>query len=68
MSDEPFTLPPTPLMEPGRALAVARAYKALAEHLTELRVAADARRAEQQSQWWLTYSIALKQTEGGQKP
>jgi hypothetical protein len=64
MSDEPFSIPPVPLMEPAKARDVARAYKALAEHLTDLRVPADARRAEQQSQWWLTYAIALAQTKG----
>ena len=63
MSDEPFSLPPTPLMEPAKARDVARGYKALAEHFTDLGVTGEARRAERQSRWWLTYAITLAQTQ-----
>ena len=59
MSDPLFGLPPIPLMTPERARDVARSYKALADHLRDLGVIADATRAERQSQWWLNYSIAL---------
>ncbi len=68
MSDGLFGLPPTPLMTPEKARDVGRAYKALANHLTELGVQGEAGRAERDSQWWLTYSIALAQTPPGNKP
>ena len=61
MSDQPYALPPVPLMTPERAVLVARNYKALAENLANL-VPGDAARAERQSQWWLNYSIALAAT------
>ena len=59
MSDDPFSLPPTPLMTPEKARDVGRAYKALASHLTELGVQREAGVAMRDSQWWLTYSISL---------
>ena len=62
MSDNPFSLPPTPLITPEKALYVSRAYKALAENLTEAGIPREAGHAERQSQWWVTYSIALSQT------
>lgn len=69
MSDEPpFMLPPTPLMSADKARDVARAYKALGTHLTEMGLQREAALAMRDSQWWLTYSIALAQTppkEGG---
>ncbi len=61
MSDEAFSLPPTPLMTPQKALDVGRAYKALARHLTELGVRREADLAMRDSHWWVTYSIALAQ-------
>lgn len=62
MSDDLFSLPPTPLMTPEKARDVGRAYKALANHLTELGVQREAGVAMRDSQWWLTYSITLAQT------
>lgn len=68
MSDDPLSLPPAPLMAPDKARDVGRAYKALAEHLSELGAQREAGRAERDSQWWLTYSIALAQTPPTDKP
>ena len=62
MSDNPFSLPPTPLMSSEKARDVGRAYKALANRLTELGVQREASVAMRDSQWWLTYSISLTQT------
>jgi hypothetical protein len=60
MSDyEGFGLTPVPLMTPERARLVARGYKALADQLAQNGIPSEAARAERQSQWWLTYSIAL---------
>lgn len=68
MSDEQFGLPPVPVMTPQKARDVGRLYKALAIQLADLGVAAQAARAERDSQWWLTYSITLAQTgEGDEK-
>lgn len=68
MSDEQFGLPPVPLMTPQKARDVGRLYKALAIQLADLGVAAQAARAERDSQWWRTYSITLAQTgEGDEK-
>lgn len=64
MSDEPFTLAPTRLMTAERARDVARSYKALATHLTELGVIREATLALRDSQWWLTYALVLSQTAG----
>lgn len=66
MSDDRFSLPPTPLMTPERARDVARNYKALAENLTELGAARDAALAMRDSQWWRTYAIALSRMQGRQ--
>jgi hypothetical protein len=63
MSDEPFLHPPTPLMSAARARDVARAYKAHADHLAEFGLSREATLAMRDSQWWLTYSIALAQTK-----
>jgi len=64
MSDEPpFLLPPIPLMTASKARDVARLYKAQANHLTEFGLAREANLAMRDSQWWLTYSIALAQTK-----
>ncbi len=62
MSDDPFTLPPTPLMTAEKARDVARGYKALATHLTELGATREATLAMRDSQWWLTYAIVLAKT------
>ncbi len=65
MSDEPF-LPPQPaLMSAVKARNLARSYKAFADHLREFGDIGGARLAEQQSGWWLAYSIALAQTPPG---
>ena len=39
MSDDPFIIPPVPLMTPDRARDVGRAYKALADQLNRLAAA-----------------------------
>jgi hypothetical protein len=62
MSDEPFIIPPVPLMTPGRARDVARAYKALADQLNEAGLARQSAAALRDSNWWLTYAITLAQT------
>ncbi len=63
MSDGPFTFPPPPLMTPEQAQDLVRDYKAMADHLSAAGVHLDAARMERDSQWWLTYSIALAQTK-----
>ncbi len=63
MSDDAFSLPPSPLMTPEKARDVGRAYHALASHLTELGVQREAGVAMRDSQWWLTYAITLAQTQ-----
>ena len=68
MSDQPFILPPPALMTPDRARDVGRAYKALADYLSDLGAQREAVRAERDSQWWLTYSIALAQTPPPAQP
>lgn len=68
MSDEPFQIPPIPLMTPDRARDLARGYQGLASHLAELGVAAEAARLERTAQWWLTYAIALAQTQKPDSP
>jgi hypothetical protein len=68
MSDDPFTIPPIPMMSAEKARDVARAIQGLANHLTEIGVPTEAARFERTSQWWLTYSIALAQTRKPDKP
>jgi hypothetical protein len=63
MSDEPFMIPPIPIMSPEKARDVGRAYQGLAKHLTDIGVPTEAARLERTAQWWLTYSIALAQTK-----
>lgn len=62
MSD---ALPPIPPMSVEKARDVGRAYKSLADHLTEFGLPHQAALATRDSQWWLTYSIALAQTAKG---
>jgi len=62
MSDDPFMLPPPPLMSAEKARDLARAYKGMAIHLAELGVQREAARMERDSQWWMTYAISLSQT------
>lgn len=64
MSDQPFILPPVPLMTAERARDVARAYKAWSEQLTDMGLQRESARAGRDSQWWMTYSLALSQTKG----
>jgi hypothetical protein len=59
MTDEPFLLPPIPLMTPAKARDVARLYKAQADHLAEFGLQREAALAMRDSQWWRAYSIAL---------
>jgi hypothetical protein len=70
MSDinPPFMPPPPPLMSAEKARDVARAYKGFADHLAEFGLSRQAQLAMRDSQWWLTYSIALAQTNGGETP
>jgi hypothetical protein len=64
MSDvPPLGPPPVPLMSPDKARDVARAYRTLADHLTEFGLPRQAGIALRDSQWWLTYSIVLAQTK-----
>jgi hypothetical protein len=64
MSDDSAFLPPQPpLMTPDQARDLGRSYKALADHLAELKMPRQASMAMRDSQWWLTYAIALAQTE-----
>lgn len=63
MSDEPFLTPPTPLMTATKARDVARAYKAWSAQLTEMGLARESAVAARDSQWWMTYAIALAQTK-----
>jgi hypothetical protein len=65
MSDDPFIIPPVPLMTPDRARDVGRAYKALADQLNEAGLARQAAVALRDSNWWLTYAITLAQTAPG---
>jgi hypothetical protein len=66
MSDEPYMLPTTPpIMDAAKARDLARAYKGLADHLTDLGVTGEAARNLRSSQWWMAYSIALAQTKEG---
>jgi hypothetical protein len=64
VSDDPFLLPPTPLMTAEKARNVAPAYKGWSERLDEMGLQREAARAACDSQWWLTYSIALAQAKG----
>lgn len=54
-----------PLVSAVKARNVARLYKGLADALRADGIAAEANTAERQSQWWLTYAIALSQTPPG---
>ena len=66
MSDvPPIVPPPVPLMSPEKARDVARAYRTLSDHLTEYGLPRQAGIALRDSQWWLTYAIALAQTKPG---
>ena len=66
MSDEPSLLPTTPpMMSASQARDVARGYKGLADHLSQLGAAGEAARNMRSSQWWMAYSIALAQTKDG---
>jgi hypothetical protein len=62
MSD--YFTPPSqpPLVTAAKARDIARAHKGWAEYLAEQGLAAEARRAERDSQFWMAYSIALAQT------
>jgi hypothetical protein len=64
MSDEPFFPGRPRLMTPEAARDIARGYKGLAMTFTEADMHRDAARAMQDSQWWLTYALALSQTKG----
>jgi len=63
VSDEPFHVPMPPMMSPEKARDIARLHKGFADQLRDFGQTAEAARAERQSQWWMTYSIALAQTK-----
>lgn len=63
MSDDPFFLPGPPQVTAAQARETARLWKGMADHLASLRDGAGMRRALQESQWWMTYSVALGQSE-----
>jgi hypothetical protein len=63
MSDEPF-MPDRPrLMTPEAARDIARLYKALEASFSDTGDTRAANRAHRDSQWWMTYSLALSQTK-----
>jgi hypothetical protein len=62
--DEPFSVPPAPFMNARKARDIGRAHQGWASYLTGQGLDAEAARAMRQAQWWLTYAIALAQTEG----
>jgi len=66
MSDEPFFPGRPRLMAPETARDIARAYRGLAENFTEAQMPREASRAMSDSLWWMTYSLALSQTKGGE--
>ena len=65
MSEPAFMPPLPPLMSALRARDIGRAHQGWAGYLREQGLTAEARLAEQQAQWWLTYSLALKQIPPG---
>jgi hypothetical protein len=64
MSDERFTPAMPGLMSAVRARDLARRYKGFAD-LIRADDPGGARHADQQSQWWLAYAIALSQIPPG---
>jgi len=65
MSEPAFELPQPPLMSAVKARNIARAYKAMADHLRSEGVTLEAAHNERQSQWWMAYAIALSQIPPG---
>lgn len=59
MTQQPFDPTQIPQMPAEQARDLALGWKALADQLADAGVQGQARYAERQSQWWLTYSIAL---------
>ncbi len=64
MSDETFFPGRPRLMTPEAARDIARSYKALAQNYTEVSMPRQAANALAESQWWMTYALALSQTKG----
>jgi len=64
MSDQPTTPAPAmpPLMSAERAHDIGRLYQALAEQFEAGGGNAQAARELRKAQWWLTYSITLRET------
>jgi hypothetical protein len=54
-----------PLVSAVKARNVARLYKGLADALRADGITAQANAADRQSQWWMTYAIALSQIPPG---
>lgn len=67
MSDvnPPFAPPLPPLMSVERARDIARTYKGFADQMAEFGLTRQSQLAMRDSQWWLTFSLALAQTNGG---
>ncbi len=55
-----------PKMSPEAAQEIARGYKWLAESYASAGMTRDATRMERDSQWWMTYSISLAQTQSSE--
>ena len=68
MSDEtlfPEEAGQVPLMSAVKARDIGRAHQGWATYLRGQGLRAEARVAEQQAQWWMTYAISLSQTPPG---
>ncbi len=63
MSASPFMLPQPPRVTQEEALDTARLWKGMSDHLATIRDMAGSRRAMQESQWWMAYSVALGQVK-----
>ncbi len=64
MSDEPFFPERPRIMSAAAARDIARGHKALADLYLASGDRIAANRQQQESAWWLTYSLALSQTKG----
>lgn len=66
MSDFPF--PHSPRVTAEQARDTARAWKAMADHLSSLPYVAGARNAMRESERWMAYSVALAQVPPPAEP
>lgn len=65
MNDEAYLPAPVPLMSAVKARNLARSCKAMANLLRENGDIGTARVLDNQSAWWMAYSISLSQTPPG---